>query len=433
MTSSGLFRHFARFVVFPAFLCATLLSQQAPAPPPTGGQGGGNTGGIGGSNQGGRPGTDPGGQQRPGQPQMPGRDQRDTFPEMQNRPVFLSGKVVMDDGTPPPDSVTIERVCGGVVRPEAYTDSKGRFSFQLGQNQHMMADASIGSAADSMSSGPLMGNRGGMMSPTRGGIGERDLMGCELRATLAGFRSEVVNLSGRRALDNPDVGTIVMHRMAKVEGFTFSGTTAFAPKDAKKAHEKGMKAAKKKNWAEAEEQLQKAVGVYPKFAAAWYDLGAVYQQQSKLEEARKAYLSSIQADEKYVTPYAQLARISGAEQKWPDVAEYTSKVIRLNPYFSPEIYYISAVANFNTGKFEQAEEHAREASKMDAQHRNPRINHLLGVILAQKQAYPEAAENMRVFLKVVPEGPDAENVKKQLAEVERRMGNAGPVAGQQAQ
>ena len=32
---------------------------------------------------------------------------------MQNRPVFLSGKVVMEDGTPPPDAVIIERVCGG--------------------------------------------------------------------------------------------------------------------------------------------------------------------------------------------------------------------------------------------------------------------------------------------------------------------------------
>ena len=65
---------------------------------------------------------------------------------MQSRPVFLSGKVVMEDGTPPPDAVTIERVCGGSVRPEGYTDSKGRFSFQLGQNQGMMADASMSSA-----------------------------------------------------------------------------------------------------------------------------------------------------------------------------------------------------------------------------------------------------------------------------------------------
>ena len=176
---------------------------------------------------------------------------------------------------------------------------------------------------------------------------------------------------------------------------------------------------------------KKRLRSYPKFAAAWYELGTVYQQQAKLEDARKAYLESIKADEKYVTPYAQLARLAGAEQKWEDVSEYTGKVIRLNPYFSPDIYYVGAVANFNLQKADQAEEYAREALKLDTQKRNPRINHLLGIILAQKQAYPEAAENMRLFLKRVPDGPDAENVKKQLAEVEKRMGNNATAQGQQ--
>ena len=86
---------------------------------------------------------------------------------MQSRPVFLSGKVVMEDGTPPPDAVTIERVCGGSVRPEGYTDSKGRFSFQLGQNQGMMADASM-SSADTMSGIPGRGGPAGMGMGGRG-------------------------------------------------------------------------------------------------------------------------------------------------------------------------------------------------------------------------------------------------------------------------
>jgi hypothetical protein len=143
------------------------------------------------------------------------------------RPIFLSGKVVMDDGTPPPDSVVIERVCNGVVRPEGYTDSKGRFSFQLGQNTAVMADASVGSAADGGGFGGRNSrNMGGM--PGRGGLSERELMGCELRASLAGFRSEIVNLAGRRVMDNPDVGTIILKRLGNVEGLTISATSAMA-------------------------------------------------------------------------------------------------------------------------------------------------------------------------------------------------------------
>jgi tetratricopeptide (TPR) repeat protein len=328
---------------------------------------------------------------------------------------------MLDDGTPPPTGVQIERVCGMTVRTEGYTNQKGQFSFQLGQNQQMMLDASQSSVGD-------IGNmsRGG-----QGGISERELNGCEVRANLPGFRSDVVMLAGRRSMDNPDVGIIVLHRLAKVEGFTFSGTSINAPKEATKAYEKGSQAAKKKKWKDAEEQLRKAVDAYPKYAVAWYELGTVYHQQNNVPQAREAYQNAIKADEKYVSPYAQLARIEGAEQKWPNVAELTAKVIRLNPYFSPDMYYISAVANFNLQKLDVAEDHAREASKMDPQQRNPRISQLLGLLLAQKEAYPEAAENMRAFLKRVPDGPDAENVKKQLAEVERRM-NTGQAAGAQA-
>src|SRR5262245_15330432 len=80
----------------------------------------------------------------PGQPQTPG--QQLPYPDM-NRPIFLSGKVVMDDGTKPPEPVAIERVCNGIVRREQFTDSKGHFSFQLGQNDYAYTDAST-SAGD---------------------------------------------------------------------------------------------------------------------------------------------------------------------------------------------------------------------------------------------------------------------------------------------
>jgi regulator of sirC expression with transglutaminase-like and TPR domain len=55
-------------------------------------------------------------------------------------------------------------------------------------------------------------------------------------------------------------------------------------------------------------------------------------------------------------------------------------------------------------------------------------------VLAQKAKYPEAAETMRAFLKRVPEGPDADQVKKVLGEIEQEMNGAGAAQGaQQAQ
>jgi tetratricopeptide (TPR) repeat protein len=340
------------------------------------------------------------------------------------RPIFLSGKVVMDDGQQPPEPVTIERVCNGQPRPEGYTDSKGRFSIQLGQNMHMMADASVGSPMDNFpgSRDPFGGGSqtGGFGSGR--GVSERDLMGCELRASLPGYRSEVVQLSGRRILDNPDVGTIILRRLGNVDGLTYSATSFMAPKDAKKAYEKGIDRAKKDKLDEARKEFEKAVELYPKYAAAWYELGVVHHQQNRAAEARKAYDQSVAADSKFVKPYLQMALLSAGEKNWQQVVEDTGKVIKLNPVDFPQAFFYHSIANYNLQKFDEAEESAREVVKLDTNHRLPKAQHILAVLMSMRNDLNGAADNLRGYLKYAPNATDADAVKKQLQDIERRLG-----------
>src|SRR5207244_12119136 len=93
--------------------------QQAPPPgqPPGGGQQGGGAG------------------RQPGnQPTFPDRGAQQTIPEI-SRPIYLSGSVRLSDGSIPPVNVVIERVCNGVIRTEAYTDSKGNIHFMVGDEK----------------------------------------------------------------------------------------------------------------------------------------------------------------------------------------------------------------------------------------------------------------------------------------------------------
>ena len=399
-----------------------ILSQEPPAQPPVTTPPPGNTGTP----------TTPGRTTTPGTMdptrQNP-NDRMNRFPE-QPRPIFLSGKVMLDDGTPPPDSVVIERVCNGNPRAEAYTDSKGRFSFQLGQNQGVLQDASMSSAGGGGFGG--FGNEGGIGGANRsdtggfGGFGgsrngpsERDLMGCEIRAALPGFRSDIVNLSGRRAFDNPDVGTIILHRLANVEGTTISATSLNAPKDAKKAYEKGRDLLKKKKMPEAEKELEKAVQIYPKYSVAWFELGRIRESRNEVESARKAYGEALAADAKFVKPYHQLAGLSLKEQKWQDVADTTSRLIKLDPVDYPDAYFYNSVANYYLKNFDAAEKSAREAQKLDTRNRIPKTNQLLGVILAEKQDFTGAAEYIKKYLTFLPAGKEADNAKNQLIELEK--------------
>ena len=74
-------------------------------------------------------------------------------------------------------------------------------------------------------------------------------------------------------MDNPDLGTILMHREAPGEGSTVSATSLNAPKAARKAFEKGQELLKKNKPADAREEFEKAVQIDQVYAAAWCELG----------------------------------------------------------------------------------------------------------------------------------------------------------------
>jgi TolA-binding protein len=411
------------FALLPAFLLVfgVLAQEQPPQPAPAAdpSPGAASPGNI---PSPGSPGRIPG-QPSPTDPRQPfPTDPRQQFPEMQ-RPVFLSGKVVMEDGTPPPDFVTIERICNGITRPEGYTNSKGHFSFQLGQNMNVMQDASVSSQSGTFG-GPGFGDpaASSRMGGMRGGVNERELMGCELRATLAGYRSDVVNLSGRRVMDNPDVGTIILHPLAGVQGFTHSATGLMAPKDAKKAYEKARDEAKKQKWDNAMKEYTKAVTLYPKYAAAWYEMGLIHVSKNENDKAMEAFGKSLEADSKFVSPYLQMAQIYAKDNKWQEVADASHRVTRLNPVNFPQAYFFNAVANYNLQKYDASEESAREAVKLDTGHKWPKAQHLLGILLAMKNDNAGAAENFKAYLKFNPQASDADQVRKQLTEVEKFLG-----------
>ena len=243
-------------------------------------------------------------------------------------------------------------------------------------------------------------------------------MGCELRASLPGFRSDTVVLTSRRLFDNPEVGTIVLHRLGNVEGTTISFTSMRAPKEARKAYDKARQSLNKRKWAAAQKELEKAVQIYPEYATAWFELGRTYEAQENFQQARDAYGKALAADGKFVNPYVHIAGLAARDGNWQEVVETTDRLLRLNPFDFPGAYFYNSVANYNLRNLDAAEKSAREALKLDGQHRFPKIDRILGVILAQKNDLQGAARHMRNYLQLDPKAGDAELVKKQLAEIE---------------
>ena len=341
----------------------------------------------------------------------------------QQQPQIVMGKVILEDGTPPPDPVLIQMVCNGTPRAIAYTDLRGHFSADLNNrvSRAMFADASEpgNGTADTIASRGSDSSTMNGVQPTASTLRQQNLMSCELRAYQPGFRSETIQLTNRHFMEKPDVGVLVLRRLSKVEGLTISATSALAPSDAKKAFEKAHKDELKDKWPEAQTEFEKAVAIYPKYATAWYELGNVQQAQHDLDGARLSYGKALEADPKFVNPYGQLAAIAAGEKKWREVVDDTAHLLQLDPVDFPQAWLYNAVAHFGLRDWDAAAKSAREGLSRDPDHRFPKLSQVLGGALAMENDYPGSVQNLRDYLRYAPDAGDAEQVRKQLAQLEK--------------
>jgi tetratricopeptide (TPR) repeat protein len=321
--------------------------------------------------------------------------------------VFISGKVTLDDGTDLAEPAAIQTICRGQRHTMTYTDRRGSFSFQFGDPNPS------GSADMSDASSSMMTARASLQQ-------SRDWQDCEVQAVLAGFSSDPVELTSRMStLESTDVGRVVLHRLEHVDGTSISVTSILAPNTAKKALEKGREDEKKGKWDQAQQSFEKAVQIYPKYAAAWSELGQAQMHHNDAASAKHSFEQSVAADPKYVNPYEGLARMAFDANQWPDVLETTNKLLALNPVNFPDAYFFNGVANFHLKNLDAAEKSARQGLRVDDGHQFPKMEYLLGMILLQKADYPGATEHMTQYLHLATQPADVAVANNELAEIAR--------------
>ena len=315
---------------------------------------------------------------------------------------YYGGTVKLSGGALPWDPILINVVCNGDTRHTTVTDAKGNFIISPKPD-----DTPINSAASS-SNAPNSDAQSKAVA---------QFVGCDVKAALTGFDSSSVTIAQRNLTDDPNIGTITLKPAENATGSAMSATTAAAPKDAAKSYEKA-----RSEWAEnkpdkAQKDLQKAVQIDPQFAEAWYQLGKI-QEAQKSPDSVGSFQKAIAADPKFTPPYEHLVSGEAQAEKWQDVLDTTNKELQLNPAGSPRLFYYNAVANMKLGKTDAAEDSVKKAIAADPNHTEPNAEQLYAVILANKQDLPGALEHLRVAAKYLPPGPNADLVKKQIAQLE---------------
>jgi cytochrome c-type biogenesis protein CcmH/NrfG len=286
-------------------------------------------------------------------------------------PVILHGKVQMEDGSPPPVVVSIERVCSDVYgsMPGVLTDKKGEYIWRMD-------------------------------------IDPLESRNCVIRATHAGYTSSDVEVSGVDTTHTTlDLPPIIIHTAVGdpyTLNFSDKGISGRANSDWKAA----IKALDAQNLSEVATHLEAVTAASPKAAQAWHALGVIDDKLHKNAEAQAAYERGIESDPKFLRTYIALTRLCIRSKDWNCAAKTSDALIkedRKNSY--PEIYLHQAVARYELKNLSGAQESVEEAVRLDPRH--ARSQYVLGRILEAKGDLAGAKEHMTKYLQLEPASPDA--------------------------
>jgi Tfp pilus assembly protein PilF len=291
-------------------------------------------------------------------------------------PVILHGKVTLEDGSPPPFAVALERVCSDTFgsMPGVLTDKKGEFIWRMD-------------------------------------IDPLETRNCVIRASHEGYFSSAVEVSGVDTTHTTlDLPTITIHASGAdpyILNFSDNGITGSARPDWKAA----VKALDAHNMAEVASHLEAVVAAAPKAPQAWHALGVVDERLNKTAEARSAFEHAIAADPKRLPPYVTLTRLCIKTKDWNCAAKTADVLIKADSKHSyPEVYLHQAVARYELKDLNGAQESVQEALRLDQNKKLPRSEYVLGRILEAKGDLAGAKEHMAKYLQLEPAPVDVDLV-----------------------
>lgn len=297
-------------------------------------------------------------------------------------PVIVMGKVTMEDGSPPPFIVSIERVCTPSFgdAPGPLTNKKGEWLWRI------QVDA----------------------------FAQRS---CVFRASHAGYVSTTVDASHLNVEMHDTTLKVAPLVIAAVtaDPYTIHLAGDDIPGRAKGPFGKAIKAIDARDYDEAIRELQASVAAVPKFADGWHALGVVYDTKEMPAQARAAYTSAIEADPKQLPSYVTITRLCIKTKDWQCAAQNADSLIKLDTkHIYPEIYVHRAVAQYELKDLPAAQESAEEALRLDSKHKWPRAEYVLGRILEAKGDINAAREHMQKYLELEPTANDAEDVQAHM-------------------
>lgn len=184
------------------------------------------------------------------------------------------------------------------------------------------------------------------------------------------------------------------------------------PSDARKEFDKASDAMAKQDWKKALERLNKAVTIYPKYAAAYNNMGVVYGKMNDVTHQREALQHAIGVDEHFASAFQNLGILALTQQDFKGAEGYLEKATQLEPN-NARHWLLLANAQLMNKDYDDAIVSAAKVHMLP--HENMALSHYIAAKAYEHEGkLDEAKLELKIFLKEEPPGARADRAREEL-------------------
>lgn len=191
------------------------------------------------------------------------------------------------------------------------------------------------------------------------------------------------------------------------------------PANARKEFDHASKAIADQDWPKALQRLNRAIALYPQYAAAYNNLGVVYGRTNDPKREREALEKAVSLDDHFLAASVNLAKLCLREHNSAQAEKLLENSLQVETA-SAETLTLLAEAQLLSGHFDEAITTAHNVHSMP--HQNFAVVHYIAArSLEHQNRFKDALDELQVFLIEEPIGARADHVRQEVVKLKNRQ------------
>lgn len=190
------------------------------------------------------------------------------------------------------------------------------------------------------------------------------------------------------------------------------------PKKAKKEFDKANESIARQDWDRARDELLRAVAIYPQYADAYNNLGAVYARLENPAQEREALQKAISLNDHLASAFVNLGKMDIKAHNFPDAEVQLGKAANIAPN-DPQTLMLLANVELMNQHFDAAIDHCKKVHAMPHDQQTL-VHYIAARALEHENRFADAVVEFQTFLQEEPQGQRADAVRKELRALENQ-------------